>query len=1397
MQSVPQNTSVNSRPPLLRRQTTEYPSPQEPIAFELDLNGVIPFVSNPYPLFGLPKKSVVGQNISSVLPFDVQVYFSRAVSSLLVNDSHSSHIHFQALVPRFESSPLTSTSNELGQSPETQLQKQFTPSKVSFTFNGNNELELQEFDAVGILVRDRNTGDPSHTMWVVRKSTPYNSDNDFIDNSLKELLGFGANILHDYIHRLKNVMSLQENLESLPLPEPVFCRICERDIQAYFFELHSELCYVANTCESFVQEAQDQLIFLREKISALIAFLKNHPDETPYYDDLPLILSPSNSSSSLSNFTFPKVKSKSYSLQRSIELALSYIEMALDISTPAVKDSGTLSSICDLRTQSPVSEQLLARVQDFTYPKNVGEGLAKLFEDTQTALQYKVESVLRLRNTIQYSERIRLEVDQQVQEVIDNVVEAFRQATAETPSMNSEASNTLTQHVSEIASESELEGDESLTSKVDMAFSHHMEFPSATLKKSKKSSASLSEARRTLDSELQAPSPTTVPRPERWPKSLNYTAMSRTTSQASQCSNDASETRSIDSKFLTPMSSPHLSASDVSLTSTPNNGRSSRLSRGRQKSSLDMGFRLPSPSPRIQSVVPAPKATAPSINDYIIVKPISRGAFGSVYLARKKATGDYFAIKVLKKSDMIAKNQVTNVRAERAILMAQCESPFVTKLYYTFQSKEYLYLVMEYMNGGDCASLLKVFGCLEESWARRYIAEVVLCLGDLHARNIVHRDLKPDNLLIDSRGHLKLTDFGLSRKGLARRRKHVRNPSDSSDSNQATVLEPAVSDSFHLRDFGCRPTEPTVDEFGLQVDNSDIRSVSQAFSLERNFSRTFDDDASSIHSNLSYTSLIPRQNTGGTSGTNTGNMQLFDPNDSSRTFVGTPDYLAPEIILGEDYGGMGDWWSLGCIAFEFLFGYPPFNADTPNEVFQNILNRNIKWPSREIIAQVPDAVDLINRLICSDPKRRLGIHGVHEVKLHPFFKNINWRTLLSETPDFIPTLDIESTDYFDPRGVSDLVFDDDKESDFSDSDLREKVQDKNRYSSTVASAIPEHVYEPTKPRRRSSSIETPEFGSFVYRNLDVLDKANRNVIQKLRSEHASTDSSGSINSESLSRRTSKSTNRRVSQTSSPLLNINHSRGPSGLSASHSAETSISSPISRIHSNDAETELSKAITNFHLENDTRNGNARASVSSTSTNAQEMFPIEYQRPVTNPTMLDPDWYSAEFAENRSSFVRLLKRRRNSIRPNADNIDSPITDLNIVLCKSNPDLLNCLQQLLSSTQSRLTVLEDNISIVQRLSGKRSYDIAFLDVNSCHLTGCEAAKLIRSGHNKNATIPIVIVCNMVSEIKSFELLDGCLQKPVTIECVDMQLRHLCGWKQPMSSSLLVHNGRLSMESV
>ncbi|KAL6541753.1 hypothetical protein OROGR_011239 [Orobanche gracilis] len=287
-----------------------------------------------------------------------------------------------------------------------------------------------------------------------------------------------------------------------------------------------------------------------------------------------------------------------------------------------------------------------------------------------------------------------------------------------------------------------------------------------------------------------------------------------------------------------------------------------------------------------------------SIEDFEIIKPISRGAFGRVFLARKRATGDLFAIKVLKKADMIRKNAVESILAERDILIS-VRNPFV----------ENLYLVMEYLNGGDLFSMLKNLGCLEEEMARVYIAEVVLALEYLHSLNVIHRDLKPDNLLIGPDGHIKLTDFGLSKVGL--------------------------------------------------INSTDDLSGPSAFLGE-------DKPKVAVHSSQKREQR------------------------KKHSVVGTPDYLAPEILLGMGHGATADWWSVGVILFELLVGIPPFNAEHPQT------------------------------LLIENPVQRLGATGAGEVKRHPYFKDINWDNLSMQKAAFIPSADAHDTSYFMSRYIWNL-----------------------------------------------------------------------------------------------------------------------------------------------------------------------------------------------------------------------------------------------------------------------------------------------------------------------------------------------------------------------------------------
>ncbi|EPS65446.1 hypothetical protein M569_09330, partial [Genlisea aurea] len=338
-----------------------------------------------------------------------------------------------------------------------------------------------------------------------------------------------------------------------------------------------------------------------------------------------------------------------------------------------------------------------------------------------------------------------------------------------------------------------------------------------------------------------------------------------------------------------------------------------------------------------------------TIDDFDFIKQISRGAYGKVFLARKRTTGDTFAIKVLRKLDMLRKNDIDRILAERNILIT-VRNPFVVRFFYSFTSKENLYLVMEYLNGGDLYSLLKNVGCLSEEVARSYISELVLALEYLHSLGIVHRDLKPDNILIAHDGHIKLTDFGLSKIGLM---------------NCTSGL------SGQEKKDGFRETNEQ-----CSTDMGHCR-----FSAE-----------------------------------------------------GTPDYLAPEILIGTEHGYAADWWSVGVILFEFLTGIPPFNADNPENIFDNILNRKIPWPS--VPSEMsPEAKDLIDRLLSLDPNHRIGTKGATEVKGHPFFSGVDWENLTLQKAAFIPQPEhMDDTSYFVSRFNSTGGMDVDDTSSESDCD---------------------------------------------------------------------------------------------------------------------------------------------------------------------------------------------------------------------------------------------------------------------------------------------------------------------------------------------------------------------------
>ncbi|CAL9175357.1 unnamed protein product [Musa hybrid cultivar] len=341
------------------------------------------------------------------------------------------------------------------------------------------------------------------------------------------------------------------------------------------------------------------------------------------------------------------------------------------------------------------------------------------------------------------------------------------------------------------------------------------------------------------------------------------------------------------------------------------------------------------------------------VDDFELLTMIGKGAFGEVRVCREKGTGNVYAMKKLKKSEMLRRGQVEHVKAERNLL-AEVDSNCIVKLYCSFQDDDYLYLIMEYLPGGDVMTLLMRKDILNEDEARFYIGESVLAIESIHIHNYIHRDIKPDNLLLDKFGHLKLSDFGLCKP-------------------------------LHCSNF------PNLQE----KDITNGRSCSG--------SSHFDERSS-----------LPKR---------TQQEQLEHWQRNRRTLaystVGTPDYIAPEVLLKKGYGMECDWWSLGAIMFEMLIGYPPFYSDEPMATCRKIVNwrTHLKFPDEAKLSA--EAKDLISKLLCN-VEQRLGTKGADEIKAHPWFNGIEWDNLYRMEAAFIPEvkdeLDTQNFEKFEESG---------------------------------------------------------------------------------------------------------------------------------------------------------------------------------------------------------------------------------------------------------------------------------------------------------------------------------------------------------------------------------------------
>uniref|UniRef100_A0A8C2ZTW7 protein kinase C n=1 Tax=Cyclopterus lumpus TaxID=8103 RepID=A0A8C2ZTW7_CYCLU len=285
-----------------------------------------------------------------------------------------------------------------------------------------------------------------------------------------------------------------------------------------------------------------------------------------------------------------------------------------------------------------------------------------------------------------------------------------------------------------------------------------------------------------------------------------------------------------------------------------------------------------------------------SLQDFRLIAVLGRGHFGKVLLSEYKKTGTMYAIKALKKGDIVARDEVESLMCEKRIfeVVNLSHHPFLVNLFACFQTPEHVCFVMEYTAGGDLMMHIHT-DVFTEPRAVFYAACVVLGLQFLHDHKIVYRDLKLDNLLLDTDGYVKIADFGLCKEGMG---------------------------------FG----------------------------------------------------------------------------DRTSTFCGTPEFLAPEVLTDTSYTRAVDWWGLGVLIYEMLVGESPFPGDDEEEVFDSIVNDEVRYPR----FLSTEAIGIMRRLLRRNPERRLGSgeKDAEEVKKQPFFRNVDWEALLQRKapPPFIPSI---------------------------------------------------------------------------------------------------------------------------------------------------------------------------------------------------------------------------------------------------------------------------------------------------------------------------------------------------------------------------------------------------------
>ncbi|KAL9661038.1 hypothetical protein QQ045_025857 [Rhodiola kirilowii] len=354
------------------------------------------------------------------------------------------------------------------------------------------------------------------------------------------------------------------------------------------------------------------------------------------------------------------------------------------------------------------------------------------------------------------------------------------------------------------------------------------------------------------------------------------------------------------------------------------------------------------------------------LDHFRLLKRLGYGDIGSVYLVELRGTSTFFAMKVMDKASLVSRNKLARAHTEREIL-GLLDHPFLPTLYCYFETDKFYCLVMEFCSGGNLHSLRqkqhnKHF---TEEAARFYASEVLLALEYLHMLGIVYRDLKPENVLVREEGHIMLSDFDLSLR---------------------CSVSPTLVKSSSVNESGS--TTGTRGASGVLDDEHAIQGCMQPTSFFPRILPSKKSRKAKSDFGLFVGGALPE-------------LMAEPSNVRSMSFVGTHEYLAPEIIRGEGHGSAVDWWTFGIFLYELLHGTTPFKGSGNKATLFNVVGQPLKFPDAPNVSS--NARELIKGLLVKEPQKRIAYkRGATEIKQHPFFEGMNWALVRSAMPPHIP-----------------------------------------------------------------------------------------------------------------------------------------------------------------------------------------------------------------------------------------------------------------------------------------------------------------------------------------------------------------------------------------------------------